>query len=632
MVGFASERRKTFHTGQWPKDDENWLDAFFGINRAPIFRDTIARMFRGEIPSDTIAMESRRNNWDFARKRFRGITLFAYPREVQKSVEELRKLGIQPVEKLKRVISLDWNVGDRVEAVKDISYNGGAVITKGSVGVLVKEHLDRQEYMGVIFDQMKDQLLGAQPHEIMKEAMLGAMCFAKRPESCRWPILHELYQGDYLRPTMHEEDASLRLRFRMGFIDNTVALEHTHKANVYICLNNKEVQFGDYHGRQLDNNCSFWVKRVSDYVFRLESCYARHSYLGVTQPLDPMAVRPAVLLMENNASSAFKEATAFMFKKTGESAFCEQVYTVEAYHLGGQNIAVTWSPNVGKVRIWMQQKRRWLKVQDTGGREQPCAWVFALDELDPVRVCVAPHTLRHFFNDVNKGEWTRFGGNVSDWVDIPVEESPTGSPTPTSSLNYSSSFGSFSKFSGFGWTTGGSESKRTSNATDKSLTGRTARSVIATPKSHSAKPSVSGATTPKVLARRSSRGGSASPRSHADRPSVSSTASPNVLARKSSRIGSTSPRSHGDKPSASATPTPKVHARRASRSDVTIPKSHLEGPSAADTATPKVHGRRTSQSDITIPKSHAEKLPAIDTETLKVHARRPSQSSSPGPK
>merc|ERR1711915_590837 len=93
-----------------------------------------------------------------------------------------------------------------------------------------------------------------------------------------------------------------------------------------------------------------------------------------------------------------------------------RVTRVELFWIGGLNIGVRWYPNVGKVHIYWQQNRSWIKGEECGSHDSPCAAVFTIPFDGLTRVCVFPEMMRHQAKtSLPRKEWARVGGTVSEW-------------------------------------------------------------------------------------------------------------------------------------------------------------------------------------------------------------------------
>lgn len=406
------QRRHFLQFGQWPSDHEEWEDAFWGIQHSPPFAGPLGT-FNGNIRT------FKEGN---IVKQIQDGRVVMTPTKIEEKLteEHFAEMDMLPFAKMRRATCTDWKVGDTAAATKNLTYSCGPVISKGSFGRVMKVHLDRKEFMGIIWDKAPNHLLCTLRAETMKAPIYGVLCLADRPLECRWPSLEERPRDhSYIRLSLAKDDANMRVLLRQGIWTNTVAFENTHREHFYVVLSGDKLMYEDYVGRQMDEKCSFRMRSMDKYSFRLESCLERGQYVGVIIPPKRPMMLPVMRTFKDDGSEGFKRATTFMFQKMVDPTLCDNVKEVEAFSIGGRNVAVRWAPNVGKVRIWKKQDRGWSHVHDVGGACDPCASVIEVDGPEPVRVCVAPVTLRHLFDRIQFGEWKRFCGNVSEWVDMP---------------------------------------------------------------------------------------------------------------------------------------------------------------------------------------------------------------------
>lgn len=499
----VDEEVRPYYSGMWPRQNEDWHEAFWSIQRARPFLHTLDRIRNGQARSvKQIELDKKKMEDYLVLTKLRGVQKFNYYAENWTEKELAETLGVVPVDSIRRVIRKAVNVGDRVQAVKPLAYEGGPFIHKGASGVVKKAELDRKQYIGISWDG-SDKVTGAEKHEITKAPLYGVVALASRPDNCRWPALSKSNRCDkFLLATLVPDDASGRMNLRKGYLHNTVALEDTFKLHWFIVVSKTITYTGvttyflryeDYTQKPLDDQCSFWFKATNKTCFTLESCAVRGGFVGVTQPPDPKIRDPVMRLYEGAVEAHLK---TFVFRSLGQAALEERVEEVNVYAIGGRNVAVKWSPNVGKVRIWTKrdEDKKWVTLDEVGGYSEPSAWIFTAKTRDPIRICVAPILLRHFFDRLKFGEWTRFGGLVSDKVEFPDDDLSETSSLISSSSDSSATLPLPTALSG-------SDSSRSKSTSRTAVTPKsTSRSAL---KSSSPKSSHAKSITPKSQAKSS---------------------------------------------------------------------------------------------------------------------------------
>jgi len=314
-----------------------------------------------------------------------------------------------------------WFIGDRVEATRDYLYDDGNRAMVGDGGTLIRLEMDRKEFCGIKWDSHPTFIRACKLADLIKRPLRVMLGNAKN-FNYRWPSMRHYDDDDRIEVTKFSNEGYLPLKMVPGYEEDTIALENYNKSGHYIGLPSDQhsyLRFIDYSDKPIDEAVSFCPKPVpgDKSKMRLETCNKKRYYVGVCVPGSAM-VSPYLQVYSNDMSQAFKDASNLVITGLGESDRV-RVTRVNLFWIGGLNIGVRWYPNVGKVQIYWQQERSWIKGEICGSRDTPSAAVFTLPFEGQTRVCVFPNELRHLAKDaLPRKEWARLGGVTSEWVDV----------------------------------------------------------------------------------------------------------------------------------------------------------------------------------------------------------------------